>query len=540
MRDFHLPGRSPAYGVNGMAATSMPQATLAALDILRAGGNALDAAIAACAVQCVIEPESTGIGGDCFCLYVPAGSSKVIALNGSGRAPAAATPEALRAAGLTAMVNTSVHSVTVPGAISAWELLNRTHGRLGLDAILQPAIRHAEEGFAVSPRVHHDWVGLVGKLSKHEASARRFLVDGQAPALGSRFVQPELARTLRAIAVRGKKAFYEGEVAADIVATLRAAGGLHTEEDFARGADVAEFVEPISIKWRGMEVFQCPPNGVGMHVLQILGTLGNLETPEGGPGTALRYHRHIEAARFAYRDRDAFLADPSQVDVPVERLLDEGYLKRLAAAIRDDVAMSQAELPEPGESDLKKHKDTVYLCVVDKDGNACSFINSLFEGFGSGILAEKAGVMLQNRGFGFRLQEGHPNCIAPNKRPLHTIIPGMVMKDGPRGKEAIMPFGVMGGRFQPMGQSLFLTNHFEFGLDVQEAIDFPRLMPQDGKVQIERGIPGSVVDRLNRMGHACELVDKPHGGGQAILIDREKGCLVGGSEPRKDGLALGY
>jgi gamma-glutamyltranspeptidase/glutathione hydrolase len=536
MRDFHLPGRSPAYGTNGMAATSMPQATLAALDILRTGGNALDAAIAACAVQCVIEPESTGIGGDCFCLYVPAGSSKVIALNGSGRAPAAATPEALRAAGLSAMVNTSAHSVTVPGAISAWELLNRTHGRLGLDAILQPAIRYAEEGFAISPRVHHDWVGLVGKLSKHEASARRFLVQGEAPALGSRFVQPELARTLRAIAARGKKAFYEGEVAADIVATLRAAGGLHTEEDFARGADVAEFVEPISISWRGMEVFQCPPNGVGMHVLQILGTLGSLATPEGGPGTALRYHRHIEAARFAYRDRDAFLADPSQVEVPVGRLLDPAYLKRLAAAIRDDAAISEAELPPPGESDLAKHKDTVYLCVVDKDGNACSFINSLFEGFGSGILAEKSGVMLQNRGFGFRLQEGHPNCIAPNKRPLHTIIPGMVMKDG----QAIMPYGVMGGRFQPMGQTLFLTNHFEFGLDVQEAIDFPRLMPQDGKVQIERGIPGAVVDRLHRLGHVCELVDKPHGGGQAILIDRAKGCLVGGSDPRKDGCALGY
>jgi gamma-glutamyltranspeptidase/glutathione hydrolase len=534
MRDFHLPGRSPAYGVNGMAATSMPQATLAALDILRGGGNALDAAIAACAVQCVIEPQSTGIGGDCFCLYVPAGSSKVIALNGSGRAPAAATPEALRAAGLSAMVNTSAHSVTVPGAVSAWDLLNRTHGRLGLDAILQPAIRYAEEGFAISPRVHHDWTGLVGKLMKHEAAARRFLKDGEAPALGSRFVQPELARTLRAIAARGKKAFYEGEIAADMVATLRAAGGLHTEEDFARGADAAEFVEPISITWRGIEVFQCPPNGSGLHVLQILGILGNLPTPEGGAGSALRFHRHIEAARLVYRDRDAFLADPAMVEVPVGRLTSAEYLKRLASIIRDEAAMR--ELPPAGESDLAKHKDTVYICVVDRDGNACSFINSLFEGFGSGILAERSGVMLQNRGFGFRLQEGHPNCIAPGKRPLHTIIPGMVMKDG----QALMPYGVMGGRFQPMGQTLFLTNHFEFGLDVQEAIDFPRLMPQDGKVQVERGIPGAVVDRLNRLGHDCVLTDKPHGGGQAILIDREKGCLVGGSDPRKDGCAMGY
>lgn len=534
MRDFHLPGRSPVYALNAMAATSMPQATLAALDILRAGGNALDAAIAACAVQCVIEPGSTGIGGDCFCLYVPAGSSKVIAVNGSGRAPAGATPEALRAAGLTQMVNTSAHSVTVPGAISAWELLNRTHGRLGLDALLAPAIRYAEEGFAISPRVHSDWVGAVAKLMQHEAAARRFLRDGEAPALGSRFVQPELARTLRAIAARGKKAFYEGEIAADMVATLRAAGGTHTEEDFARGADVAEFVEPISLSWRGMEVFQCPPNGSGLHALQILGILGHLATPGEGPLSAKRLHRHIEAARLAYRDRDAFLADPSQVEVPVAKLLDPDYLKRLASLIRDDAAM--AELPPAGESDFAKHTDTVYLCVVDRDGNACSFINSLFESFGSGILAEKSGVLLQNRGYGFRLQEGHPNCIAPNKRPLHTIIPGMVMKDG----QALMPYGVMGGRFQPMGQTLFLTNHFEFGLDVQEAIDLPRLMPQDGKVQVERGIPASVVDRLNRLGHVCTLVDKPHGGGQAILIDREKGCLIGGSDPRKDGCALGY
>jgi gamma-glutamyltranspeptidase / glutathione hydrolase len=537
-RDFHAPGRSAVYATRGMAATSMPAATLAAIDILRQGGNAIDAAIAACAVLCVVEPHSTGIGGDCFCLYVPAGSGKVVALNGSGRASMGAAPEALRASGLTAMVNTSAHSVTIPGAISAWELLSRTHGRLGLDALLQPAIRFAEEGFAVTPRVAHDWASLVGKLSKHPASARRFLVDGEAPRLGDRFVQPELGRTLRAIARHGKRAFYEGEAAADMVATMRAAGGTHTEEDFARGADVAEFVEPISIPWRGVEVFQCPPNGSGLHVLQILGMLENFTAPEAGPLSAERYHRHIEAARLAYRDRDAFLADPSRVEVPVARLTSKDYLKRLAGVIRDDAAMR--EPPPAGESDWAKHRDTVYLCVVDQDGNACSFINSLFEGFGSGILAEKSGVMLQNRGFGFRLQEGHPNRIAPDKRPLHTIIPGMVMQDG----QAIMPYGVMGGRFQPMGHTLFLANHFEFGLDVQEAIDLPRLMPmnapEDDVVQVERGIPGEVVDRLNRLGHHCVLIDKPHGGGQAIRIDRKRGVLIGGSDPRKDGCALGY
>jgi gamma-glutamyltranspeptidase/glutathione hydrolase len=259
-----------------------------------------------------------------------------------------------------------------------------------------------------------------------------------------------------------------------------------------------------------------------------------LGTAEGGFDSVERFHRHIEAARLAYRDRDAFLADPGQVEVPVGRLTSDAYLASLAKLVSDDRAM--AELPPAGTADWARQKDTVYLSVVDRDGNACSFINSLFEGFGSGILAENSGVMLQNRGYGFRLQEGHPNCIAPDKRPMHTIIPGMVMKNG----AAIMPYGVMGGHYQPMGQTLFLANHFEYGLDVQEALDAPRLFPLAGKVQVERGISTATIDRLNRLGHDCVRVDKPHGGGQAILIDRDRGCLVGGSDPRKDGCALGY
>lgn len=535
MRDFHIPGRSAVHSTNAMAATSMPAATLAAVDILRAGGNAMDAAIAACAVLAVIEPQSTGIGGDCFCLYTPAGTGKVVAMNGSGRAPAGATPEKLRADGLTAMQANSAHSVTVPGAISAWEKLNKAHGKLSLAQILAPAIKLAEEGHPVHARVAHDWETAAEKLRGNEASARHFLKDGKPFAIGDRFAQPALARTLRAIGERGARAFYEGEIAADMVATLRAAGGTHTEADFAAGLDVAEFVTPISAKWRGLDIFQCPPNGSGLLVLQMLGVLGQCETPEQGPLSTERLHRHVEAARLAYRDRDGFLADPSQVEVPVAKLTSDEYTRKLRALIRDDVAMS--ELPPAGMAEmLPKHKDTVYLCVVDADGNVCSFINSLFESFGSGILAEKSGVMLHNRGFGFRLEEGHPNCIAPNKRPMHTIIPGMVMKDG----RAIMPYGVMGGHFQPMGQTLFLSNHFEFGMDVQAALDFPRLFPYAGKVQVERGIPTDVVDRLNRLGHDCTLIDKPHGGGQAILIDHARGVLVGGSDPRKDGCALGY
>ncbi len=532
MRDFHLPGRSPVYAANGMAATSMPAATLTALDVLRAGGNALDAAVAACAVLGVIEPQSTGIGGDCFCLYAPAGTGRVIALNGSGKAPAAASIDWFEGQGISALENTSPHTVTVPGAVNAWETLLNAHGTKGLDELLQPAIRFAAEGWPVHPKVAWDWAALEDKLRK--TGAHKFLPGGKAPAPGDRFVQPELADTLRAIAQKGARAFYEGPVAEDIVATLRERGGLHTMEDFHHGLRNAEFVNPISISWRGYDVFQCPPNGSGLFVLMILGMLGNMETAPDGPLGTVRYHRHIEAARLAYRDRDAFLADPSQADVPVAKLTSPDYLAGLRKLISDERAMKH--MPAPGEAMLPVHKDTVYLCVVDRDGNACSFINSLFQGFGSGILAPKSGVMLQNRGFGFRVQRGHPNCIAPRKRPMHTIIPGMVMKDG----QAVMPYGVMGGHFQPMGQTLFLTNLLEHGLDIQEAIDLPRLFPYQGKLEIERGIPADVVDRLARMGHVPTLVDRPHGGGQAIWIDRQRGFLVGGSEPRKDGMALGY
>lgn len=534
-RDFHAPGRSPVYGTNGMAATSMPIATLTALDILRQGGNALDAAIAASAVLAVVEPQSTGIGGDCFCLYAPAGVGEVIAINGSGRAPAEATAQAIRSAGLIQIPQNSAHAVTVPGAISAWGLLSEKLGRLGLDRLLQPAIRYAEDGWPVHARVAMDWATAAGRLNDSETARDQFLVDGQAPTAGYNFVQPALGKTLRQIAAQGPSAFYEGAVAADMVATLRGQGGLHTEEDFASGRASAEFVEPISARWRGMDIFQCPPNGSGLLVLMLLGILGNFETPLDGPLSAIRLHRHIEAARLVYRDRDAFLADPSQAAVPVGRLTSAQYLLDLRTAISDDRAMPI--LPPAGASVmLPPHKDTVYLCVVDRDGNACSFINSLFEPFGSGIYARQSGVLLHNRGASFRLEEGHPNCIAPGKRPMHTIIPGMVMKDG----HPLMPFGVMGGHFQPMGQSLFLTNHFEFGLDIQEALDLARLFPRDGKVQVERGIPALALGALRALGHQCEEIHNPHGGGQAILIDRERGWFVGGSDPRKDGCALGY
>jgi gamma-glutamyltranspeptidase/glutathione hydrolase len=532
MRDFHQPGRGPAYGSNGMAATSMPAATLTALDVLRAGGNALDAAIAAVAVLCVIEPHSTGIGGDCFCLYAPAGKSAVVALNGSGRAPAAATIDWYEQAGMSEPLPASAHSVTVPGAVGAWEVLLAAHGTKGLDELLRPAIGLAEQGSPVHPRVAWDWEAALPKLRQNRANL--FLPNGGAPHPGDRFTQPALAQTLKTIARTGARGFYEGEVAADMVSVLRAFGGLHTEEDFANGRTAAQFVEPIHIGWKGYDVWQCPPNGSGLLVLMLLGILGGYTPAVEGPLSVERLHRHIEAARLVYRDRDAFLADPAQVEVPVRHLTSPAYLDALRALIRPDRSMTQ--MPAAGEAALPFHRDTVYLSVVDRDGNACSLINSLYESFGSGIVAERSGVILHNRGFSFRYQRGHPNCIAPNKRPMHTIIPGMLTKDG----QAVMPYGVMGGHFQPMGQTLFLTNFLEYGLDIQQALDLARIFPYQGRVQAERGIPSGAIAQLTALGHAVDVVDKPHGGGQAIWIDRHRGCLIGGSDPRKDGLALGY
>jgi len=265
-----------------------------------------------------------------------------------------------------------------------------------------------------------------------------------------------------------------------------------------------------------------------------LGILDHFPPSSGGPLSVERLHRHLEIARLVYRDRDAFLADPAQVEVPVARLTSKEYLGRLARLIEPSRAMPH--LPAPGEAALPVHRDTVYLCVVDRDGNACSFINSLFQGFGSGILAQNSGVMLQNRGFGFRVERGHPNCIAPNKRPMHTIIPGMLTKNG----RAVMPYGVMGGHFQPMGQTWFLSNLIEYGLDIQQSLDLPRVFPYQGKVEVERGVPREAVAQLEAMGHNIDHVERPHGGGQAIWIDWDKGTLVAGSEPRKDGMALGY
>ena len=529
MRDFHAPGRSAVYATRAMAATSMPEATLAAINMLRAGGNALDAAITAAAVLAVVEPQSTGIGGDCFCLYKPK-DRPVVALNGSGRSAAGLNMDLLDAAGITALEPTSPHAVTIPGAVSAWETLLAAHGRKGLDEVLQPAIRFAEDGFVVAPRVALDWAHAASRL-RHTGAAS-LLVDGEAPKAGTVMRQAALGATLRKIAAHGAKAFYEGELAAEMVAALQARGGVQSEADFAAGLRGAEFVTPITGRFAGHDVWECPPNGSGIVALMIMGIMDGFAPTLGtDPLDPLRLHRHIEAARLVYRDRNAFLSDPASMPDIVEHLLSQSYLDRLRGLIRDDETLRN--LPDPGIIG----GNTVYLSVVDEDGNACSFINSLFNEFGSGIMAGNSGIILHNRGLGFRLERGHPNCIAAAKRPLHTIIPGMATKNG----RAEIVFGVMGAHYQPMGQSWVLANMLQYGMDPQTAIDLPRVFPINGKVEVEDSVAPAIRAALTAKGHAVVADLKiPHGGAQAIRIDHRAGVLIGGSDPRKDGCALGY
>ena len=529
MRDFHQPRRSAVVAGEAMAATSHPLATLTALDVLRAGGNAVDAAIAASAVLCVVEPHMTGVGGDCFALYAPKAAGTPVALNASGMAPMKATVEWYREHGFSAIPVESVHAATVPGAVEGWCTLLEAYGTKDMAALLAPAIKLAEEGVFVSPRPAWDFSfsALAEKISRDPGAARVFMANGRMPRLGERLKMPALAATFRRIAKDGRRGFYEGPVAADIVRRCNELGGLHSLEDFARQR--SEWVTPIVAPYRGHDVFECPPNGQGLAALMILRTL---EAFDLSPRCAEvdRIHLIAEATKAAYRARDALFGDPHQAKVPVERFLSDAYTESVRRRI--DLARASAGV----DWDEPEHKDTVYLCVVDRDRNAISFINSLFHEFGCGVFAPESGVMLHSRGSMFRVIPGHPNAIAPGKRPLHTIIPGMLAKEG----RAVMPFGVMGGNYQATGHASVLSRLLDEGLDPQQAAEAPRSFAFEGKLQLEATISAEIEAELARRGHAIERVIKPLGGCQAIYIDHKLGALIGGSEPRKDGCALGY
>lgn len=528
-RDFMRPGRSPARAMNAMAATSHPLATVTALDILRKGGNAVDAAIAACAVLAIAEPHQTGLGGDCFALIAPRGTDRIIAYNGSGRAPAAADRVAIARRTPEGIDPLSADAVTVPGAVEAWARLAADHGRLGLAACLEPAIAHAEAGVPVHDRVAFDWRVHVQRIRHSPDLAAHYLSDGVPHPAGHVLRYPRLAETLRRVADEGAAGFYAGPVAQDIVTALNRHGGVHTLEDLAghRG----EYVIPISAAYRGYTVYQCPPNGQGVVALLLLGLLDGLKPDGDGPLGRWRGHSLVEAARLAYAMRDEKLADPVFSPFDWAPYLLPGALHDRARTIRPDARLDGLRLLAQAE-----HRDTVYLTVVDEERNAVSFINSLFGAFGSTICAPQAGVVLHNRGLSFSLEAGHPNVLVPGKRPMHTIIPAMLTRAG----RAVMSFGVMGGHYQPTGHAYLLSNMLDYGLDLQAATDLPRYFPQDGKVWLESGVGPELRTHLAGLGH--ELADRvePIGGTQAIWIDAETGVLTGASDPRKDGCAAGY
>mgnify|MGYP003392953705 CR=1 FL=1 len=522
MRDFMVPSRSVAVGERGMAATSHPQATLAALDILNAGGNAMDAAIAAVAIQGVVEPQMTGVGGDCFVLYSPKAGAP-IAFNGSGRTPA--KTDIAKFKGMKDVAPNSADAVTIPGAIDAWCTLNKDHGSMPLDRIFKAAIDAAENGFRITPRVAFDFMKFRARPESNAAAAAQYLPGGQPPVAGDRRSQPALGATLRRIAKEGRDAFYVGAVADEIASELQKLGGPHQAADLA--AHRGEYVTPISAKYRGYDVYQCPPNGQGLGALMILRTMEGFDTAT--MSAADRLHLLAEATKAAYRARDAYFCDPAHGMAAVDRFLSDDYTQ----TVRGKIDMAKASAAEVW--DEPEHRDTVYLTVVDRDRNAVSFINSLYNAFGSGIYAPKAGVLLQNRGWGFRTFEGHPNSFAPNKRPMHTIIPGLVMKGG----KTVMPFGVMGGHYQSTGHGNFLSNMFDVGMNIQAASEAPRSFCYDGVLSLEPTISRDIADDLAKRGHKVGWAEMPLGGCQAIWIDHERGVLLGASEHRKDGMALG-
>jgi gamma-glutamyltranspeptidase / glutathione hydrolase len=525
-RDFQLPGRSAVIACEGMAATSHPLASLAAIEALRAGGNAVDAAVTAVAVLCVVEPQMTGIGGDCFCmLHVP--GQPVWGYNGSGRAGAGASLEALMAQGISAIAGDSIHAVTVPGAIDAWAAILAAHGRFCLDRALAPAIHYAERGFPVAARIAWDWAWEVGKLRADAGAARHYLFDGSAPAGGDVVKLPALAQTLRTIAAKGPRAFYEGPIADDIVATVAARGSLLAAEDFARHR--GEVVAPISTNYRGLEVLELPPNTQGLTALVLLNILERFDLAALDPLGPDRFHLALEAARLAYAVRDTHVADPAFMRTAVPALLEKAFAADLAGRIGRARRIPLARAPALGS-------DTVYLTVVDRDRMAVSLINTLFSHFGVGICTQETGILLTNRGACFVVDPDHPNTFGPDKRPMHTIIPALAF----RGGRCELAFGVMGSHYQPMGHVQVVTNIVDYAMDVQAAIDAPRAFFVGEATVVERGLPHACIEGLRARGHDVVLAPSPWGGAQAIRIDWERGVLIGGSDPRKDGCALGY
>ena len=529
--------RSPILGKRGMVATSQPLAAQAGIQILNQGGSAADAAVATAAALNVTEPTSTGIGGDCFALYYQANPQQVTALNGSGRAPAGLSLDLLRRQGISqSLPPFHAHTVTIPGACAGWCDLHTRYGKLPLADVLAPAIHLAEEGFPVAPITAYSWARGVEQQLSSAPGGVELTINGRAPRAGEIFRNPGLARTLHTVAEGGAAAFYQGQIAAAIAEVVQGAGGALTETDLA--AHHSTWDEPISTTYRGLHIWECPPNGQGLTALLALNILEHYDLAKMPALGAKRLHLIIEALRLAFADTRWYVADPAFNPAPLERLLSKAY------------ASERRRLIDPRRATLDRQhgspvagSDTIYLTVIDEQGDACSFINSKYMGFGTGIVPEGWGFTLQNRGHNFSLDPDHPNALAPGKRPYHTIIPALAThEDG----SLYASFGVMGGFMQPQGHVQVLLALLDDELDPQAALDRPRVCLTDGtggsKVALEEGIPKRTLTRLAQMGHPVESV-RGHaralfGRGQIILRDRESGVLWGGSDPRADGCAL--
>jgi len=525
--------RSPVYGTRGVVASSQPLASEAGMRMLQKGGNAADAAVAVAAALNVTEPCSTGMGGDCFALFYDAKKGRVLGLNGSGRAPIGLTPEKLLAEGLTKMPANGVHTVTVPGAVAGWVDAIEKFGTLTLGNVLTPAIELAEGGYPVSPLTARAWANGVPFL-KSGPYGDEMLINGRAPGAGEMMKNPTLAHSMREVVEHGKAGFYEGRIAEAIVELLHLKGGTMTLDDLKRHRTT--FDEPITVNYRGVDVWEIPPNGQGITALIALNIVEGFNLSKVHFDSPQRLHLLIEAMRTAFADTRWYVADPAVTHVPIKELISKEY----ATERRQHVNPMKATLDVVHGSPVAG-SDTVYFCTVDRWGNACSFINSNYAGFGTGLIPRGCGFTLQNRGAGFTLEKGHPNVLAPGKRPYHTIIPGMMTKDG----ELHGPFGVMGGFMQPQGHLQVITNMVDYGMDPQEALNAPRFCILDGtaggRVSLEEGIPVETMAVLARLGHDVIPVAGHNrisfGKGQIILRNPKTGALTAGSDPRGDGQA---
>ena len=532
-RPTTLAGRSTVYAPNAAVATSQPLASAAGLEVLRQGGNAIDAAVAAAAVLAVTEPHMTGIGGDMFAIVWLAKEQKLVALNASGRAGSLMTRETLQTRGFRSGSQQGALSVTVPGALAGWDKLLRTYGKRTLAQVLQPAITYARDGFPVSPIIAAQWANETRFLQRDSAAAATFLPGGHAPKPGEWFRNPDLARTLQEIADKGTVTFYGGALGQRIVERLSALGGFITLDDLKRNSPT--WVTPISVPFRGYRVWEMPPNNQGIAALEMLRILEPYDLEAMGHNSAKYLHHLIEAKKLAYADLDRFVGDPDHLDMPAEQLLTDEFIAERRSHLN---ATRAAERVDPGP--VRTKSETVYLTAADAEGNMVSFINSNYDYFGSGIVVPGTGFVLHNRGAGFTLTPGLPNTVAPGKRPFHTLIPGFVTRTVNGREQAYMSFGLMGGGVQAQGHVQFLLDYFVFGMDLQAAIDAPRFRHYDGlRVALETPITDSVRATLTSMGHV--LIDQPpiaFGGAQAI-VRLPKGYAAA-SDPRKDGMAVGY